>query len=215
MIVNTPNTRGQLFAGGLVFAFASAFLVGGLAMAIGVDVLVAATYGLTSFFVVGLIGWTAELLLGPSLEQVALEREGGRAAAERVGMPAGGAAVAIPPALAGGDNAPLVIPPTFYLPPPGGRPALMGGLPGPLYATMAPQRANGVAGGAKGARLDVTLPAESIVPPPMAAYAPPSAPPSAPPAAIPMALPAPAPDDEFQDLASLLREVPSRAPAAR
>ncbi|MGH2366659.1 MAG: hypothetical protein ACRDI2_00535 [Chloroflexota bacterium] len=103
LAAGSPAIRGQLFAAGIRAAFISAMAVGGAALLAGTDPFVATGWGLFSFFVVGLAGWAAEVSLGPSLEQIALERErraqeatrAARAAAREaasLGLAAGGAA---------------------------------------------------------------------------------------------------------------------------
>lgn len=191
-VPSAPNTRGQLFAGGIVFAFALSFIVGGIGLLSGLDAFEACRNGLATFLVIGLMGWLAELLIGPSLQRVVEERE--REAAERAVTSIGGATVPETPLLSGGAPAPtpIALPPVSL----GGRrygrpvlvniPASLAAAPGPSPSAGAPVlgrpgesglrgasmsgreagQAVGTAGAAtgwKGRRLDVTLPEESAM----------------------------------------------------
>lgn len=207
MIAEPPqNTRGQIFSAGLTVAVAAAFIFGGLSVAFGGDLLNAAARAIFSFLVVGLIGWAAEMTLGSTLERVAFERMQEKAAALRDAAGPGGAALPIAPMLTGGGEH-GIIPVPSVLPPQG--------------AAAYPMLPGGVHGwGIKGRALDITLPEESIAPAPVAP-AQPAPEPVAPAAPVP-AQPIPADfsmsgsgDDEFHDLASLLRDTPVESAPAR
>jgi hypothetical protein len=196
MIDKTPNIRGQLMHGGLYFALAAGGLSGGMSLIVGVDPLIACARAFGSFVVVGLIAWLAEVTLGPALQRVAEERVQRHAEDERVRTPMGGAAVPshglLTGGVPGGDVAgSLAMAATAT------RPALAGGQPaGAALSPRAPV--------AKGGRLDVTLPEEQIVPPVAALPA----------AAAPAGTMEATGTEDFQDLASLLRETTHSTAAA-
>jgi hypothetical protein len=64
----------------VTFGFAGAALVSGLGLLYGVDALDAAGRGIVWFAGAGVVGWLAELCLGPALERVARERQHGQRA---------------------------------------------------------------------------------------------------------------------------------------
>lgn len=186
---STYESRGQVFRGGASIAAGMSFLVGGLALAAGAEPFQAGFWALVSFFVLGMLAFFAELIVGPALERVALQREQERAEFLRENTPSGGAAVPNALALTGGEGAPPFLP----VGPHGVR------FPG------------GALPSAAGRALDIRLPEEGMSSYPVSAPAVPAAPVPAVRPSTPAALAAPAaPDDEFQDLAALLREA-SRA----
>jgi|GEM_PF-4651720 len=187
---SAPNTRGQIFAGGIVFAFALSFIAGGIGLISGLDAFEACRNGLATFLIVGLMGWLAELLIGPSLQRVVEERE--REAAEQAQTSIGGATVPATPLLTGGAPAatPLTVPPGQFGGRRSGRPVLVNipaslaaaasgpgasavaagapgaGMPGPGSPAVPGGKAGpSAAAGMKGRTLDVTLPEESAVGP--------------------------------------------------
>lgn len=152
MIDSTPTLRGQIFWGGMLFATSTSLMIGGLAMATGVDMLDATILLVSSFTIVGLIGFLAEALAGPSLERLAVEREMTRETDERDQLGIGGAALPSEFSLTGGQDAPVRPPEEFGAFSRGNalyRPPMMGGLPEPSRA-------------AKGMALDITLPEETV-----------------------------------------------------
>jgi hypothetical protein len=60
-----------LFQAGIAFGFSGAALLSGLGMVFGADALEAAGRGIIWFAGMGVLGWLAELWLGPVLERMA------------------------------------------------------------------------------------------------------------------------------------------------
>lgn len=182
------HLKGRIFAAGASLALSLAFLVGGFSLALGQDELVAVTLAMGSFLVVTIISFVGELLVEPSLERVAQEREVRRIEEERESIPSAGGLLASRQGLTGGTSAV--------------HPGLAHGRPPEGVAGVA--GVAGVVGGPKGRRLDVTLPEER------------SSTASATTGAVggrtSPATPSAASDDGFQDLASLLQEAAQPSP---
>ena len=134
------HLKGRIFAAGASLALSLAFLVGGFALAFGQDELVAASLAMGSFLVVTILAFFAEVIVEPSLERVAQEREEKRIEAERETIPSAGGLLASRLALTGGAD--------------------------PTHPNVANARdhdfalAAGTVGAPKGRRLDITLPEE-------------------------------------------------------
>jgi hypothetical protein len=169
-----PSTylRGQIFRVGASLASAISFLVGGFSMAIGVDELTAVVMAMSSCLVIVVLSFFAELILEPSLERVAVQREEDRKEREREQMPLAGGLMASGVTLTGG----LIAAPAGA---------------NSMGAALPPLMSGGAAGRAKGRTLDITLPEETAV------------------ALEPRATS----EEDFQDLASLLREAVHPSPA--
>jgi hypothetical protein len=179
--------RGQIFAYGVRLALAAALTFGGLHLVFGNNILRTAAYTLGTFGAVTFLAWCMELLLGSSVERVALERA---TQFTRHYRPVGGGAFESAQPLLGGPNAPEMAPAAYFA-----------------------SRGQSF----KGRTLDLTLPEESATARDPLAAAPASSPPpphlggsvvnGAPIAGGAPQLPAG--DEDFQDLTSLLRGTPA------
>lgn len=179
------SLRGQIYRAGISIAVSVAFLVGGFSLAFGVEELTAVGFAMTCFLVIGVAGWVADLVVGPSLEQVAQQRAEERAARERELAPAAGGVLPAALVLSGGAA-----------PPAGDALGVSGSAGGRTSGAVIggrPPATGAVAGALRGRSLDVTLPEEGVASPGRGGAIPPVASPVA-------------PAEEFQDLASLLRE---------
>ena len=177
------HLRGRIFGVGLSIAWALVFLVLGSCLFFGVEILTAVWITIVSFASVVTLSFFAELIVEPSLEKVAQEREVARIEREREETPSAGGVMTTRLALTGGaaDSHPNAAP---------GRPGAAGIVGAPAPA---------------GRRLDVTLPEEQAGPPRVASGA--VGGPGARAAAETAAQP-----EGFQDLASLLKEAAEPSP---
>lgn len=179
------HLRGQIFGIGLSISWAMVFFVLGGSLFFGVELITAIIATMVTFGILVVISFFAELIIEPSLEQIAKDREAARIAHEREEMPGAGGIMAGRLALIGGADETH---PNVVNARPGGQ---LGG--------------RGGVDGQKGRRLDVTLPEEHTAPPPRAASGT---------VGGPRAQPSPQPQktEEFQDLASLLKEAAQPSP---
>lgn len=232
--------RGQIFGVGASLSLALSFLVGGFSLMMGVEELTAVFAAMGTCLVVVVLSFFAELILGPSLERIAIQREEERKEREREEMPSAGGLLFSGGLLTGGAMA--------------GHSGTNGvSVARGANGTSFVPAAGGVVGRMKGRALDITLPEESTVAPtspsagnvaggtvspptragvPASVSTRPATAPGAPriqstapatAAAVPTGSAAASPgasvsaagDGEFQDLAALLREAsqPSPVPA--
>jgi len=183
------HLRGRIFGVGLSIAWALVFLVLGACLFFGVEVLTAVWITIVSFATVVTLSFFAELIVEPSLEKVAQEREEARIEREREETPRAGGVMTSRLALTGGAE------------------------DAQLNAALARPGVGGAA--PAGRRLDVTLPEEQAGPPRAAsgAVGGPGARAASSAAPAQAAPPASAAQPEgFQDLASLLKEAAQPSP---
>src|SRR5688500_14509541 len=155
------HLKGRIFAAGASLALSLAFLVGGFSLAFGQDELVAATLAMGSFLVVTVLAFFGEVIVEPSLERVAQEREERRIQEEAESLPSAGGLLGSRLILSGGADPEHLNVQNARLPE-----SLSGAVSGAI-------------GPPKGRRLDITLPEEHHsgtigAPPPRASTASPA-----------------------------------------
>src|SRR5687768_7200914 len=132
------HLKGRIFAAGASLALSLAFLIGGFSLAFGQDELVAATLAMGSFLVITVLAFFGEVIVEPSLERVAQEREERRIQEEAESLPSAGGLLGSRLVLTGGADADH---------------------PNVQNARL-PETVSGTIGAPKGRRLDITLPEE-------------------------------------------------------